>query len=231
MERIPEPELMQSRKQVESYIEGDFSKGEKEFIEFINAYLVSNEINLSSDDLIVDLGCGPGNITEKISLNWPDVKVIGIDGSNEMINEAQSRKNLSKNKQSYKNIKYVCADIKYLELNKISSKTNVTLLVSNSLIHHINNIDHFFDCITNLSTKNTINFHKDLKRPKDEKTALKLKQECNLIYNNTLTNDYYASLKASYKKNELLSIIFERKLSSLDVIEDGDKYLILYGRV
>ena len=32
MERIPEPELMQSRKQVESYIEGDFSEGEKEFI-------------------------------------------------------------------------------------------------------------------------------------------------------------------------------------------------------
>ena len=231
MERIPEPELMESRNQVEAYIEGDFSKGEKNFITFINSYLISNKIYLSSEDLIVDLGCGPGNITEKISLNWPEVKVIGIDGSNEMIKEAQSRKILSKNKELFRNIKYVCADIKNIELNKIFFKNEATLLVSNSLIHHINNIDHFFDCIANLSTKDTINFHKDLKRPKDEKTALKLKKKCGEIYNKTLTNDYYASLKASYRRNELLSIISERMYSSLDVIEDGDEYLILYGKV
>ena len=231
MERIPEPELMESRNQVKSYIEGDFSSGENDFIDFINSYLIFNKINLSSKDLIVDLGCGPGNITEKISLKWPDVKVIGIDGSNEMINEAQSRKNLSRNKQLFKNIRYLCADIKYIEPNEISFNTKATLLVSNSLIHHINRINDFFDCINNLSTKETINFHKDLRRPKDEKTALKLKEKCGKIYNTTLTNDYYASLKASYRKNELLTIISERMYSSLDVIEDGDEYLILYGKV
>ena len=231
MERIPEPELMETKKQVLSYVKGDFSKGEKIFIDFINTYLISNKINLSDDDLIVDLGCGPGNITERISLQWPAVPIIGIDGSKEMIIEAKSRQNLYENKHIFKNINYICADIKELELKKISPIKRISLLVSNSLIHHITNIDQFFDCINNLSTKETINFHKDLLRPKDEKTAIKLKEKCNEIYSNTLTNDYYASLKASYRKNELQKIIFKRMLYSLNVIEEGNEYLILYGKV
>ena len=231
MERTPEPELMESRKQVLSYLEGDFSKGENKFIDFINDYLLSNNIKLTNEDLIVDLGCGPGNITEKISVKWPEVSVIGIDGSKEMIKEAKSRKNLNANMRSYTNINYFCADIRSVELKEISSKANVSLLVSNSLLHHIISIDHFLDCICNLSTEDTINFHKDLIRPKDEKTALELKEKCNGIYNNVLLNDYYASLKASYTKDELKKIISERMLHSLDVIEDGDEYLILYGKV
>ena len=122
MDRVPEPELMDTKKQVLSYVEGDFSKGEKDFINFINTYLISNQITLSEEDLILDLGCGPGNITEKISLRWPNVCVIGIDGSREMINEALARQNLAKNKQILKNIKYICADIKKTELKEISQK-------------------------------------------------------------------------------------------------------------
>ncbi len=231
MERIPEPELMDNRNQVLSYIEGDFSKGEKRFIDFIKSYLSSNKIKLSQKDLIVDLGCGPGNITEKLSLQWPEVTIIGIDGSKEMIKEAKSRKNLKQNKQLFENINYINADIKKIELKDFSSKSKVTLLVSNSLIHHIINIDDFFDCIVNLSAKETINFHKDLIRPKDETTTLKLKEKCNKIYNMTLTNDYYASLKASYRKDELKNMILEKMLYNLDVIEDSTEYLILYGRV
>ncbi len=231
MERIPESELMESRKQVLSYVEGDFSKGENQFVDFINHYLISNQIHLTNEDLIVDLGCGPGNITEKIALKWPDANVIGIDGSKEMIKQAKIRNNLDLNMKTLKNINYFCSDIRSIDLKEISSKSNIKLLVSNSLLHHIISIDHFLDCICNLSTEDTINFHKDLIRPKDEKTALELKEKCNGIYNNVLLNDYYASLKASYTKDELKKIISERMLHSLDVIEDGDEYLILYGKV
>tara|TARA_Y100001968_G_C19440030_1_gene761988 strand:- start:2373 stop:3068 length:696 start_codon:yes stop_codon:yes gene_type:complete len=231
MERIPEPELMDTRNQVLAYVEGDFSKGEKEFIDFINSYLITNKINLSEKDLILDLGCGPGNITERLSLQWPYVNIIGIDGSKEMINEAMARKNLSKNKQIFKNINYFFGDIKKLELKNVSSKKRVSLVVSNSLIHHVTNIDQFFDCIINLSAKETINFHKDLTRPKDEKTALLLKEKCSQIYSSTLSNDYYASLKASYRKDEIKKIIDLRRFDSLDVTEDSNGYLILYGKV
>ena len=99
------------------------------------------------------------------------------------------------------------------------------------MIHHITNLEDFFDAIRSLSSKITVNFHKDLKRPLDEKSALELKAQCSTKYNDILTNDYFASLKASYTFKELKNFILENDLSSLDVFEDCDKYLIVYGNV
>ncbi len=104
-------------------------------------------------------------------------------------------------------------------------------MISNSLIHHLTHIDEFFECIISLSSKETLNFHKDLVRPLNEKSALKLKAECSLQYNEILTNDYYASLQASYRANELKDFILKKNLNQFEVLEEGKKYLILCGSV
>jgi len=70
-----------------------------------------------------------------------------------------------------------------------------------------------------------------LKRPLDEKSALELKAQCSTKYNEILINDYYASLRASYTLKELKNFTLENNLSSLEVFEDGDNYLIVYGNV
>ena len=64
-----------------------------------------------------------------------------------------------------------------------------------------------------------------------EKSALELKKKCGEINNEILTNDYYASLKASYTLKELKNFIYKKKLSSLEVFEEGDEYLVIYGKV
>jgi len=231
MERIPEPELMKKKEQVNSYDEADFSEGELNLINQINHYLLKKNISLSEKDLIVDLGCGPGNISQKLALKWPNTEVIGIDGSKEMIVRAEHNKKISTNQKNLKNLRYICSDIKDMKLDNPLIKKKITLLVSNSLIHHINNLEDFFNTIRSLSSNITVNFHKDLKRPLDEKSALELKEQCSTKYNEILTNDYYASLRASYTFKELRNYTLENDLSSLDVFEDGDDYLIVYGNV
>ncbi len=231
MERIAEPELMEQKEQVISYNEADFSEGEDKLINQISYYLFKNNIFLSEKDLIVDLGCGPGNISEKLAIKWPKTDVIGIDGSMEMILKAESNKENSFNHRKLKNLRYICSDIKGFELDNISPKKEINLLVSNSLIHHIIHLEDFFSTIKRLSSNMTINFHKDLKRPLNEKSALELKRKCSKEYNEVLTNDYYASLRASYTYKELNDFTVENDFSSLEVFEDGDKYLILYGNV
>ena len=231
MDRAPEPELMNKKSQVKAYCAADFSLGENNLIKFISNYLKINKINLSRNDLIVDLGCGPGNISEKLSERWPDVNVLGIDGSQEMINEAESRILKNKSINKYRNLNYLCSDIRKIKSREIFSRKEITLLVSNSFLHHIENIDNFLKFIINLSSKETINFHKDLIRPKDEETALKLKDKCSQKFSSILTNDYYASLKASYRKNEVQEKILELNLNSMNVIEETKEYLIVYGKV
>ena len=190
-----------------------------------------NNIFLGEKDLIVDLGCGPGNISEKLAIKWPHTEVVGIDGSKEMILRAEYNKKISTNQKKLKNLGYICSDIKNIKSDNFLFKKEISLLVSNSLIHHITYIEDFFNTIKSLSSNSTVNFHKDLKRPLDEKSALELKAQCSKIYNETLTNDYYASLKASYSFKELKNFTLENNLSSLEVFEDGDKYLIVYGNV
>ena len=231
MKRTVEPELMENEDQVISYAKADFSEGEKNFINQINYYMIKNNINLNQQELIVDLGCGPGNISEKLSIKWPNALVIGIDGSKEMIRIAELNKKNSLNSSRLKNLSYICADIKNLKISEISIEKDISLLVSNSLIHHITHLEDFFNSIKRLSNNMTTNFHKDLKRPDNEKLALKLKEKCAEKNNDILTNDYYASLKASYTSKELQNYIFENKLSSLEVFEEGDQYLVIYGKV
>ena len=230
MERVPEPELMEEKEQVISYDEADFSEGEVNLINQINHYLFRKNISLGEKDLIVDLGCGPGNISEKLAIKWPNTEVVGIDGSKEMILRAEYNKNISAN-QKLKNLRYICSDIKEIKSNNFLFKKEISLLVSNSLIHHITNLEDFFNTIRSLSNTNTVNFHKDLKRPLDEKSALELKAQCSTKYNEILTNDYYASLRASYTFKELKNFTLENDLSSLDVFEEGDNYIIVYGNV
>ena len=231
MERVPEPELMEEKEQVISYDEADFSEGEFNLINQISHYLLRKKISLSEKDLIVDLGCGPGNISEKLAIKWPNTEVVGIDGSKEMILRAEYNRKNSTNREKLKNLRYICSDIKEIKLNNFSLKKKISLLVSNSLIHHISNLEDFFNTIRDLSNNITVNFHKDLKRPLDEKSALELKEQCSTKYNEILTNDYYASLRASYSFKELKNFTLENDLSSLDVFEDGDEYLIVYGNV
>ena len=114
---------------------------------------------------------------------------------------------------------------------EIIKESNVIPYSSEKLYSHIIDIDNFFEFIINLSNKKTINFHKDLIRPKDEKTALKLKDKCSEKYSAILTNDYYASLKASYRRNEIQKKILELDLESMNVIEESPEYLIVYGKV
>ena len=40
---------------------------------------------------VVDLGCGPGNVTALLTQRWPNAHVLGIDNSAEMIEAAQAR--------------------------------------------------------------------------------------------------------------------------------------------
>jgi len=48
-------------------------------------------IGASSPRRVVDLGCGPGNLTETLARRWPDAAIDAIDSSPEMVAAARAR--------------------------------------------------------------------------------------------------------------------------------------------
>ncbi len=38
-------------------------------------------VDASSPGLVVDLGCGPGNLTDLLADRWPAARVVGVDSS------------------------------------------------------------------------------------------------------------------------------------------------------
>ncbi len=54
---------------------------------------------------VLDLGCGPGNLTKTLIRRWPNADVTGVDSSAEMIAVAESDGGFAR-------LKYVCADLR-----------------------------------------------------------------------------------------------------------------------
>ena len=46
-------------------------------------------IQAAEPGLVVDLGCGPGNMTATLADRWPAAHVVGIDSSQEMLAKAE----------------------------------------------------------------------------------------------------------------------------------------------
>jgi trans-aconitate 2-methyltransferase len=50
---------------------------------------LTGRIGAKSPAVVVDLGCGPGQLTATLAARWPDADILGIDSSPEMIAAAQ----------------------------------------------------------------------------------------------------------------------------------------------
>lgn len=52
---------------------------------------LTGRIGADKPEYVVDLGCGPGHLTEALAQRWPGARVAGVDNSREMIEAAQAR--------------------------------------------------------------------------------------------------------------------------------------------
>ena len=194
MNRTPEPELMQSPSQVRAYADADFSRSDSMVVKSLEKYLNKVGRTLNKNDLIFDIACGPGNIAERVSKNWPFVKVVGIDGSKEMLNEAE--KKLSNN--PIKNLTYELVEINSIATGKIHFDLNADVLVSNSALHHFHDPYCFWGALKKLGKTKCIHIHRDLIRPASVEKAFELKEQHLSNSPEILKKDFYSSHKASF---------------------------------
>lgn len=83
-----------------------------------------SKISLQGNEIILDLGCGDGHLTEQLSLLVPNGKVLGIDASIGMIKTAKEicRNNL---------------DFIHMDINNLHFSNEFNIIFSNAALHWI----------------------------------------------------------------------------------------------
>lgn len=83
-----------------------------------------SKISLQGSEKILDLGCGDGQLTERLSLLVPNGKVLGIDASIGMINTAKKicRDNL---------------DFIHMDINQLHFSNEFNIIFSNAALHWV----------------------------------------------------------------------------------------------
>ena len=227
MKRIPEPELMEIPSQVKAYADADFSRSDSMVVKGLEKYLKKSGKILNNNDLILDVACGPGNISERIAKNWPFVKVVGIDGSKEMLKYAEKR--LCEGFTH--NLSYKFIDINSIAIGENLFPLKADVLVSNSALHHFHDPYSFWDALKKLGKNKCIHFHRDLIRPVSIEKAYEIKEKHLSSSPEILKKDFFASLRASFTVDEVNHQLVNAGLSQLEVFQVDELYFEIIGSI
>ena len=91
-----------------------------------------NNLKIQPYENILDVGCGPGNITMNIASIAKKGRVLGIDDSSSMIAEAQKKQSLNK---------LVNISFRAISATELKIKKEFDVVLSNSVLHWVKNQD------------------------------------------------------------------------------------------
>jgi len=223
MQRRLEPELMNGDVQVQAYAAADFSSGDLATIEGIQQ-LLARTSPLPHNPLVVDLGCGPGNITLRLAEQFPQARIVGIDGAEAMLSLARQRA-----QQQKLDIAFICQTLQEAALGSLLGKAD--LIVSNSLLHHLHQPDLLWTVTQALASPGCRVFHRDLRRPHSDAEVQQLLLKHLSSAPEVLQHDFAASLAAAFEPREVTEVLHRLGLDQLTVLAEDDRYLVVSGLV
>ena len=223
MQRVPEPELMDDADQARAYAAADFTAGDQQTIALIRS-LVSETATGVSPARVIDLGCGPGNITLRLGEVFPEAEVIGVDGADAMLKLARAR-------ASAQDCRVQFLEFPLQRLNDSSLVGTADLIVSNSLLHHLHQPDLLWTLSRTLARPGCRVLHRDLRRPVSPAELDRLQRRHLPDAPQVLIHDFRASLAAAFEPEEVESQLQNAGLTRLTVVAEDDRYLVVSGLV
>jgi trans-aconitate 2-methyltransferase len=223
LQRRCEPELMLDPAQVAAYADADFAAGDDAVVQRLAA-----RWQPPVPARLIDLGCGPGNISFRLRELWPDREVVGVDGSATMLVVAGQR---------------LLADggsglLTFVEARLPFSRAALDLLappfdavVSNSLLHHLHDPRVFWRAVVQLAAPGSFIQMTDLRRPADEPSLQQLLRHHGACMPAVLRRDYGLSLRAAFTPGEIAGQLRDAGLTGLEVTCPDDQHLEVWGHL
>jgi trans-aconitate 2-methyltransferase len=214
MERICEAELMDDLAQAEAYGAADFSSSDRDLVEWIDQQFPGG-----LGENLVDLGCGPGNITFLLAEKYPEARVLGLDGALAMLGLAEERR--------------LSEQVRFQEalLPSTELEGGHTAVISNSLLHHLHDPQVLWQSVRQLGAPGAVVVIHDLRRPSNETEQEALVERYAAGAPPILRRDYSHSLRAAFTLQEVREQLALAGLSELQLAERDDRYLVVWGRL
>ncbi len=219
MERIPEPELMLEEEQARAYASADFSKPHQMFVS-----LFRQKFGSGLRGMVLDLGCGPADVTVRFARAYPYTEIHGVDGSPAMLKYGQKR--LEK-EGLLSRIRLILGRIPEVELPEEAYQA----VIVNSLLHHLPDPQVMWKTIKKVAAPGACVFVMDLLRPSSREEARALVEKYASDEPEILQKDFYASLLAAFRPEEVRIQLEEAGLGYFDLEIVTDRHFIVYGRL
>jgi trans-aconitate 2-methyltransferase len=224
MQRLCEPELMDDQEQARLYAEADFSASDGALLERILACAGRRGLG----DRVVDLGCGPGNISFLLAERCPQVELLGLDGATTMLAIAERRRQASP--QRWPRLRFRQQRLP-LDGAAAALVGRFSAIVSNSLLHHLHDPAGLWSSVRLLAAAGALVHIHDLRRPQDPQALEALVRRHAASAPALLQRDYRASLQAAFRPSEVEEQLAAAGLQGLAVKAVDDRYLEVSGRL
>ncbi len=219
MKRIPEPELMDSDEQAAAYAHADFEQPHSMYIlKFREAFPDEDPTGY-----VLDLGCGPADITIRFAKAFPGCAVHGVDGAAQMLKYGRIAVEAAGLGQRIQLIHG------YLPGAALPRKA-YDALISNSLLHHLRDAMVLWQTVRATAKVGAPLFIMDLMRPDSVDRARELMEAYADGEPEVLKQDFFNSLLAAYTVDEVRRQLAQAGLDHLDVRAASDRHLIVSGR-
>lgn len=220
MERTLEPQLMEDAAQVKAYAEADFNEPNTQFVALFKEIIPAPNFT----GIILDLGCGPGDITIRLAKEYPACCVHGVDGSKPMLDHGRRKLN---DPDQPTRVKFIQALIP----NSTFPFQKYNAIVSNSLLHHLPDPAVLWSTIKSYATNDTAILVMDLMRPESKTKALKLVETYAADEAEILKRDFYNSLLAAFSIEEIKTQLVAAGLANLEVEQVSDRHVCIKGHI
>jgi ubiquinone/menaquinone biosynthesis C-methylase UbiE len=203
--------------EAEAYAAADFSQ--------VNQAFVDRLLELAgarATARALDLGTGPADIPIRVLRARPGWRVVAVDASGPMLDIARRAVERSGLAAA---IELVNVDAKSMPFPSHS----FDVIFSNSILHHVTDADDLWAEVRRLGHAGTVVLMRDLARPADADAARRIVEQYASNESQTLQEEYYRSLLASYRPDEVRSQLDRAGLTTLEVAMVSDRHLDVYG--
>jgi ubiquinone/menaquinone biosynthesis C-methylase UbiE len=191
MERIPEPELMEEQEQAAAYAIADWSESHQKIPGYFR-----ERFPQFTRGRVLDLGCGPADVTIRFVKAFPEVTAVGADGSEAML--AFGRRHVREAGLDSR----ITLEKRYLPDAFLEGQA-FDAVICNSLLHHFADPIALWRTAARCGRPGAPVLLVDLLRPPDHEAAMQLVREHAADAPPVLERDFVASLHAAYTVDEV----------------------------